>query len=546
MTKNKRQPFLLNGGEQHSRRFLLSLLTVMTVLSPSELCAAGTAANGGGVPKLVVSILVDQLRADYLEAFMPLYGNDGFKRLLRDGRIYTQADYPMAAPDCASAAATFATGTTPSSHGVIGRKWLDRATLRPVFCVDDARYAGTGGTTDKSAPTFLGVSTVGDELKVATEGKALVYAIAPTREAAILTAGHAADGAVWIDGKTGTWCSTSYYGALPAWVAVRSGYSGISSKIGSLVWKPSSDLVGNFSYFLSGGMKKPFAHKFKGDSRFADYKTSGLVNGEVTATVTACLNNTLVGADAITDHLAVTFYAGNYQHSPTSANAMELQDTYVRLDQALADLITAVDNKVGLSNALFVLTSTGYTAETTADLSRYRIPTGNFDVRRAAALLNMYLVAVYGQGTYVEASFGTQLYLNHKLIETKQLSLAEVLERTQDFLMQLEGVKDVYTSQRLLLGAWTPGISRIRSGYNPQYSGDVMIEVASGWHYVNEDTKENQLVRESYIAYPIIFFGAGVKAEKIESPVTVDRIAPTLSKAMRIRAPNACSVAPLF
>ncbi len=534
----------MNGGDQCRRRLLLSLLAVMTVLSPADLKAAPVSTDG--VPKVVVNILVDQLRAAYLEAFMPLYCDDGFKRLFRDGRVYTQTDYPMAHPDAASSAATLATGAPPSSHGIVGRKWIDRNTLRPVFCVNDDRYQGIGGTSDKSAPTFLGVSTIGDELKVASDGKAIVYAIAPFRESAILTAGHAADGALWIDDQTGLWSSTSYYGGLPAWVAARSGYIPLDKLIDNAVWEPSSALVGNFSYFLSGGMRDPFKHKFKGDSRFADFKTSGLVNGEVAATAIDCLNRTVIGIDPITDYLAVTFYAGTYKHTGVSVSPMELQDTYVRLDRALADLIKAVDRKVGVENALFVLTSTGYTDEVNTDLSRFRIPTGTFDMCKASALLNMYLVAVYGPGTYVEACLGTQIYLNHKLIETKQLNLAEVQERTQDFLMQLSGVKDVYTAQRLLLGAWTPGISRIRAGYNPQCSGDVTIEVAAGWHYVNAETRENQLVRESYISYPIIFFGYGVKAEVVDNPVTVDRIAPTLSKAMRIRAPNACAMAPLF
>ena len=176
---------------------LMSLLTAMTVLSGPEASAAGT-----GVPRVVVSILVDQLRTDYMNAFMPLYGQEGFVRLLNEGRVYSQAEYPQYRPDRASAAATLATGTTPYNHGVVGLKWLDRETLRPVFCVDDKRYPGVQ-TSDASSPTFLGVSTLGDELKVATEGKSLVYAIAPYRDAAILSAGHAADGALWIDDRTG-------------------------------------------------------------------------------------------------------------------------------------------------------------------------------------------------------------------------------------------------------------------------------------------------------------------------------------------------------
>ena len=279
---------------------LMSLLTAMTVLSGPEASAAGT-----GVPRVVVSILVDQLRTDYMNAFMPLYGQEGFVRLLNEGRVYSQAEYPQYRPDRASAAATLATGTTPYNHGVVGLKWLDRETLRPVFCVDDKRYPGVQ-TSDASSPTFLGVSTLGDELKVATEGKSLVYAIAPYRDAAILSAGHAADGALWIDDRTGQWCSTSYYGkTLPAWVTVLNSQS-LDSRLKSLTWRPSNDLVGNFSYFLSGGMKKPFAHKFTGDGRFATFKTSGLVNEEVVHAATQCLNSTLMGTDAITDYLALT------------------------------------------------------------------------------------------------------------------------------------------------------------------------------------------------------------------------------------------------
>ena len=293
-------------------------------------------------------------------------------------------------------------------------------------------------------------------------------------------------------------------------------------------------------------MKKPFAHKFKGDGRFVAYKTSGLVNEDVCAAASACVNGTMMGTDAVTDYLAVTFYAGNFEHATAGQAPMELQDTYVRLDRAIGRLMKNVETKVGKGNALFVVTSTGYTDEETADLTPYRIPTGTFDMERAAGLLNMYLVAVYGQGNYVEATFGTQLYLNHKLVEDKQINLAEMLERVQDFLLQLSGVKDVYTSTRLMQGAWTPGISRMRGAYHPKFSGDVLIEVAPGWHYVNPSTRENKLVRESYIPFPVIFLGTGCQTETIGTAVTIDCIAPTVSKAIRIRAPNACSVAPLF
>ena len=166
-------------------------------------------------------------------------------------------------------------------------------------------------------------------------------------------------------------------------------------------------------------------------------------------------------------------------------------------------------------------------------------------MNRTAGLLNMYLSAIFGNAQYVEACFGNEIYLNHKVLETKQLSVTDVLDRSQEILLHSDGVKDVYTSQRLLLGAWTPGINRIRNSYNPKTSGDILVQVSPGWRLYNEDTKDNRLVRESYIPFPIIFYGNNLTSAVIETPVTTDCIAPTLSQIIRIRAPNACSTAAL-
>ena len=157
----------------------------------------------------------------------------------------------------------------------------------------------------------------------------------------------------------------------------------------------------------------------------------------------------------------------------------------------------------------------------------------------------MYLVALFGQGQYVEACHGAEIYLNHKLIEEKQLSLSQILQHCEGFLIDISGIKDVYTSTRLQLGAWTPGISKIRNGYNPKCSGDILIEIAPGWNLVNDTTKAVSYGSEAYVNFPIFLYGNNIKAEKITTPVSVERIAPTLSSCMRIRAPNACSAAPL-
>lgn len=520
-----------------SYRLLTSLVVVLAM-------AGADAQAASPVPRLVVNIMIDQLRSDYLDAFAPLYGERGFKRLMKDGHAFLHAEYPFSDPDRASAVACLYSGTSPYDNGVVGEVWMDRQTLRPVYCVDDKNFAGNL-TTEASSPVHLAVSTLPDELKVATGGKGLVYAVSPYRDAAILSAGHAADGAFWINDLTGQWCSTSYYGVYPQWAVNYDRYNALGKRISDIVWEPFSDLVGNFNYFVSGGMKEPFKHSYGGNRKFRAFKASASVNEEVTRFATYCVNNTALGMDGVTDLLALTYYAGNFEHYPVSEFPIEQQDTYVRLDNELGNLMDALEKRVGEGQVLFVVTSTGCADEEVADLSKYRIPTGTFSINKASALLNMFLMAIYGPGSYVETVYENQLFLNHKLIEDKQLNYTEVLERSQDFLVRMSGVKDVYTSQRLALGAWTPGISRLRNSYNPKCSGDILVEVASGWKLVNEETNQQQLVRSSYIGFPLFFFGCNVVAQTVKTPVTVDCVAPTVAQMIRIRAPNACSVAPL-
>ena len=273
---------------------------------------------------------------------------------------------------------------------------------------------------------------------------------------------------------------------------------------------------------------------------------AGNVNEWVSRTASTLIQYGSMGADETTDLLTLCYDAGASSGFTTRAGqSLELQEVYVRLDAAIAQLLTDIDKHVGLDKTLIFITSTGYEPSETADLKTYRIPTGTLQINRCAALLNMYLMAIYGQGQYVESYYGNQLYLNHKLIEQKQLNLTEVFKTCEDFLFQYSGVRDVYTSARLTQGAWTPGISRIRNAYHPKCSGDILIQVNPGWSLANEDLAQSRFVRDSYFEFPLIFFGYGLKAEKVRQPVTMDCVAPTLAHFMRIRAPNACSAAPL-
>lgn len=492
---------------------------------------AEAAAQDGSrqIPRLVVNITIDQLRSDILETYAPLYGANGFKRLMEQGKVFENAFYPMLETDRASAVSTIITGTVPYYHGIIGQRWIERETLRPTLCTESLRHNGI------PSPIHLSVSTLGDELKVVTHGEARVFAIAPFRDAAILTAGHAADGAIWLDEQTGQWKTSQYYSSQTSSPILNySKLNEISDNIEHIIWTP-----------LGQDAKPEFKYSFKGHKQYQEYQTSALINAHITDLALSCAINQMMGADLVPDLLSLTYYAGPFSHRPMTECQQEMRDTYLRLDRSLSQLITRLETSLGVGNVLFVLTSTGYCDPEYADYTSYRIPTGTFYINRAANLLNMYFGAIWGQGHYIEAWLGNQLYINHKLLEQKHVSLSDFCLRAKDFLLQMEGVKNVFTSLQLLAGDNTL-ITKIRNGFYPSHSGDILIEIAPGWQLQNEDTGEISVSQASPIPFPVIFYGAGVKPERILTPITTDHIAPTISRAIRIRAPNACTSEPLF
>lgn len=444
-------------------------------------------------PRLVINITIDQLRSDYLEAFSPLFTPNGFKKLLREGRVYENASYPFSPVDRASALATLSTGTTPFYHGIISTQWLDRNSLRPVYCVFDNRHL--------FSPQYLQTSTIGDEMKVNSRGASIVYGIASSPEAAILSAGHAANNAIWIDSQANKWKTSTFYA------------NNADKWINAFAGKPAIDK----------------SHSSENDV---------LADMALTTIKTAAM-----GVDEVTDLLSLTLSAAAPEGKQSNNRQTEMESVYRQLDRTLGRLVNDIERQVGKERVLFVLTSTGRD-EDSEDYGNYRIPTGTFYINRTSKLLNVYLSAIYGQGQYVSAYFHNQIYLNHKLIEQKKLSLHDVLNSCQELLIQNAGVSDVYTLERLF--ADNGNLRSIKNGFNPSKSGDIIIEVAPGWKLNNEETLESYTSRLAYIPFPIVFYGNGIEHENILTPITVDHIAPTIAKSIRIRAPNACSKSPLF
>lgn len=519
-------------------RLLTSLLAVVAI--------AGLQAQPiPEVPRLVVGLTIDQLRMDYIEAFSAMYGEGGFKRLLREGRLYRNAEYEYVGIDKASAVASIYTGANPNVNGIVANSWMDRNTLRVVNCVDDTGFMGIY-TSESTSPARMKVSCLSDELMIATQGVAEAYSIAPTREMAVLAAGHASKGAFWINDETGKWSGTTYYDNFPKWVSTYNDRQGLDFRIGELTWGPYLPVT-HYKYLTSETKQVTFKHKFDDERRnkYRRFKTSPYANEEVNRLVNACLNSTSIGKDFVPDLLTLSYYAGNYDHRPARELPLEMQDVYVRLDANIAELLDIIDRKVGLSNTLFFITSTGYADPEPIDEPEYRIPTGEFHLKRCAALLNMYLAAIYGEGQYVDAFYEQEIYLDHKLIEDKHLNLSEILARSSEFLLQFSGIKDVYSSQRLLLGSWTPEIGKIKNRYSSACSGDLWIEVLPGWTLVRDHSLDTKVVRNMYSSSPLYFFGWDIKPEIIHTPVKIGNIVSTLTHFMRIRAPNAAVLPPL-
>ena len=516
-------------------RAVIALLVVLSL-------PAGLRAGNTEVPKVVVGIVVDQLRADYLEKYAHLYGDEGFKKLFAEGRVYTNGYFAHANPDRSSAVASVYSGSTPYYHGITGNRFLERKSMRVSAVVDDAAYEGIN-TDEGSSPARLLVTTLTDELKMATKGHSYVMSVAPERDMAILAGGHAPNAVIWLAEDKAMWASSNYYNGVPTWVRPFNHRVGTQFDWNNMEWEPYYP-TGVYSYSVYDGAPKAFRHTFRGAAveTVRRYKTTACINDEVTQLAQACIAGSMFGRNKITDMLCVGYYAGNYEHAPEWEASLELQDIYCRLDRNIADLLRAVDEKVGIDNALFFITSTGYADVHMPDSKILTLPTGELKMDRCVALLNMYLGALYGKDNYVEGSYLNELYLNHALIEKRQLSMQELQERCTEFLSQMAGVKRVYPSLDLLSGA---ADADMRGSYNSDRSGDLILEVTPGWTLVDDRWNERVGYNRAHVPVPVIMYGAGLTAGVSRVPIAVESIAPTVAHILRVSAPNACSARPL-
>ena len=532
-----KQRFAARAAAGKSRGIHVRVSVVALLLVTPALAKAENAAS----PKVVVSIVIDQLRADYLKKYMHLYGEDGFKKLLTEGRVYSNGHYSHAAPDRASAVASVYSGTTPYYHGIAGNRYLERKSLRVVSPVDDEAHNGVN-TFETTSPSKLLVTTFADELKIATNGDSYIVSIAPERDMAVLAGGHSPNSVMWLSDDHALWATSAYYDGLPAWARPFNRRQKGQFDWNKLAWEPYYP-IGLYDSSAYDGTPKAFNHTFRSDGAVKRYKTSACINDEITQLAIACIDGSLMGRNDVTDMLCIGYYAGNFEHASAWERPVEQQDIYCRLDRNIAELLQAVDKKIGLDKALFVITSTGYADAHQPDRRLFALPTGELRMEQCKALLNMYLGALYGPETYVEGVYLNEIYLNRDMIEKRQLRMKEVLDCSAEFLCQKEGVKRVHTAIDLLTGDTD---ARVCNGYSSGRSGDLIIEVSPGWTLVDERWNEQVYHSLSNVPVPIIYYGAGLTHEYDRSPVAVERIAPTVSHFLRVSAPNACTERPSF
>ena len=366
-------------------RIITSLVAVLTVTS---IQAQTTTVRE--TPKLVIGITIDQLRGDYLELFQHTFTERGFKRLLNEGLVYQNMKFDFPGLDCASALTTIYTGSMPFYHGIVGDKKYLSDKKQEVSTFSDDNYIGNY-TQDKMSPLAIKVSTVTDELKVASRGVSDVYSFAPNANQALITAGRAANCAFWVEDYSGKWASSTYYKDF-YWVVDQENKSSTdyAFKAWGMSWVP---LLNNYKAFPYTQTTTPFQHSLGADKEtYKLFKQTPFVNDNIRETATKVLTKAELGKRICPDFLSLTFYAGNYPKA--EEYSLEIQDTYARLDRDIEKLLDDVDKTIGLRNVLIFVTSTGYYNSFDIKSENVRTAEGTFYTNRCEALLNMYLMAI--------------------------------------------------------------------------------------------------------------------------------------------------------
>lgn len=505
-------------------------------------------------PKLVVGIVVDQMRWDYLYRYQKRYTDGGFKRLLGEGFSCENTMIPYVPSVTAIGHTCIYTGSVPSIHGIAGNNFVKDG--KKVYCTDDdsVKPVGTTSETGLMSPRNLWTSTIGDEMKIASNGRAKVVGVALKDRASILPAGHNPDGAFWFDDQTGCFITSSYYmDRLPKWVEAFNGKrlpeQYLSQKWNTLypknTYAESTTDENEYENGIREGVKAtlplnlPALYKKYG---YGIIRNTPFGNSLTLDMAKAAIDGEQLGADDETDLLAVSCSSTDYIGHQVGTHAIETEDMYLRLDKAIADFLAYLDSKVGKGNYLVFLSADHGAMNNAAFLQDCHIPAGSWDASATAKKLNHVLAKEYPEaGDIVKTVMNYQVFFNRDVIKSKQLDFDNI---KQTVINQLkEDTSVLYACD--MAKASTESIPeevkfRIINGYNRERSGDVVIVLKPNF-YAHGMKGTDHGAWNSYDTHiPLVFMGWGIKHGATTKQTFMTDIAPTIAAMLHVQAPNGC------
>jgi predicted AlkP superfamily pyrophosphatase or phosphodiesterase len=517
-------------------------------------------------PRLVIGIVVEQLKFDQLEKFRDRLGENGIKRLINEGTYFKNASFEYMLTQSAPGHATISTGTEPSSNGITSDSWYLPLKNELIYCTSDVSVNPVGGSFESGmhSPVNLQASTFSDELEMASNKKAKVFGIGLKESSAILSAGHGANGAYWFDNTTGSWMSSTYFiDSLPVWVndynAMKFADSYLNSSWNLLRpetyytdcladsngFEAGFNMVNYFPYDLK---KMRYKGVFNDRNDYSLLRETPYGNSLTTSFALRLIEKEGLGKDDITDYLSVCYSATDNIGHRFGPSSVEMGDAILRLDDDIKNLLSYVNDSIGKRNILIYFTAAHGISEIPTVLENNRIPAGYFKQNQALQLLRSYLNAVYGEGDWIKGYSERQIFLNRILIEDARLSLDEVQKKVARFLVQFTGVAAAYPYSAFEANDFGNGnLKKIINNFNPQRSGDVIVTLDPGWVDKSEEYVTNHNSPYEYDSHvPLIWYGWTVNRATVTRKVNMTDIAATLSSLCKIPYPNACTGEPMF
>ncbi len=536
--------------------FLLFLLAIQSLVFAKQ-------------PRLIVSIVIDQFRYDYLTRFDASFSKNGFKRLMDGGAFMTYAHYDYAHTLTGPGHATYLSCTPPSVHGIIGNGWYDRAIGRRVNCVSDRSVTSVGSNTENGemSPRYFLGSSFADELLMANNFHSRIISIAIKDRAAILPAGKRPTGVYWFDHSTGDFITSSYYAkVLPKWAAdfnlKKPAEKFLGTKWEKLLPEKDYDVsdsdAGHGEGRLPGDSSSQFPHVIvdlekKSASRVPRYLaflSTPFANELTIDFAKAAVLGEKLGRNDDVDLLLISFSANDYCGHIFGPNSQEVQDITVRLDRQLANFFDFLDAQVGLNNTLIILTSDHGVAPTSAYAKAMDIDSTMYDASKFVRELKSELQKELGAGRFILSFMHeiNEVYLNEDLLRQKKLSPAAIQEFVGRAALS-RGIQFYFTRADLLKGEAAGRLGRlVLNGFNPARSGDVVL-IPKPYDRFTDHPNAPGTTHGSPFNYdthvPIIFYGKPFKPGRYPDEVHITDIVPTLTSVLGIQEPAGCIGKPI-